>query len=533
LSDKAEKATRKYAKKYQPEVIGQRFAQSQEVALTYHGSKLPSFMVLRDRIENALRPSVTSVTELQKYFYFGERALKLRGRWSGYPLYLEAALEKFKWNQRGLDNTVMNTVLRICGIGPENLPIFAGGAGGDVNVIQWGGTAQTGFDLSPALAAILSQLEATLTVHVDNMISGFATETTLSEIAGDTDNLATIAGKDFSTETTLAAIRTLLGGGLPAALDGLSLKVKEQSPLSSISVSNMISNFALETGGNLANIYGQLDVKLSTVAKESGGNLATIAGKDFATQTTLASVLGQLDVKLSTVAKESGGYLQEIAGDTDALSYLSEIAGDTDALSYLSEIAGDTDTLSHLNADLSTLATESTLNDIETDIDTLVAGVTVGNWPSYQSVKLFDAAPVQVSPFPKSGDSYASTDRGFTLYGPDSYAGGHYYPVKVNSDGSLWVTGGPATPTTIGTLADLTGNSAAQRLIVGSTPCKVLLVRALAANTGQVRVGDSNVSASRGAELSATDFVVVPIDDVNKAYFYGVSPDKVSVTYVD
>lgn len=87
-------------------------------------------------------------------------------------------------------------------------------------------------------------------------------------------------------------------------------------------------------------------------------------------------------------------------------------------------------------------------------------------------------------------------------------------------------------PSSIGTLADLTGNSAAQQFVAGSTPCQAVCVRALVINAGQVRVGDGSVSASRGDELSGGDAIVLAIDNVNKGYFYGVSPDKVSITYV-
>jgi hypothetical protein len=89
------------------------------------------------------------------------------------------------------------------------------------------------------------------------------------------------------------------------------------------------------------------------------------------------------------------------------------------------------------------------------------------------------------------------------------------------------------TPTTVGTLADLTGNAGAQQLVAGATACKAVIVRALAANTTTVRVGDANVSASRGAEITAGDAVVIGIDNVNKVYFFAAATAKVSVTYVN
>jgi hypothetical protein len=86
--------------------------------------------------------------------------------------------------------------------------------------------------------------------------------------------------------------------------------------------------------------------------------------------------------------------------------------------------------------------------------------------------------------------------------------------------------------TAIATLADVTAAAAATRLIVGSTPCTSVVVRSLAANTGKIRVGDANVTASRGAELSAGDSIVLQVNNVNLVYVFGNASDKVSITYV-
>lgn len=78
------------------------------------------------------------------------------------------------------------------------------------------------------------------------------------KVKGDADGNVQIEGTvtidpgTLATETTLAlvetavdGVETLLAGGLPAALDGVSLKVKEQSP---------ITGFATET--SLAKLIG-------------------------------------------------------------------------------------------------------------------------------------------------------------------------------------------------------------------------------------------------------------------------------------
>ena len=85
----------------------------------------------------------------------------------------------------------------------------------------------------------------------------------------------------------------------------------------------------------------------------------------------------------------------------------------------------------------------------------------------------------------------------------------------------------------IGTIADVTAAASATQLIAASTPCKGVAVVSLAANTGKIRVGDSNVSASRGVEMSKGDAVVLDVDNVNKVYVYGNAADKVSITYVN
>lgn len=116
--------------------------------------------------------------------------------------------------------------------------------------------------------------------------AGAATETTLGGVKTGTDkipadpareggNLATLAGKDFSTQTTLAAV-----------------------------LAKLSSDPATQT--TLAAVLAKLDVALSTRAVESGGNLAALAGKDFATQTTLDLIRAKTDSIPADPAKESG-----------------------------------------------------------------------------------------------------------------------------------------------------------------------------------------------------------------------------------
>jgi hypothetical protein len=95
------------------------------------------------------------------------------------------------------------------------------------------------------------------------------------------------------------------------------------------------------------------------------------------------------------------------------------------------------------------------------------------------------------------------------------------------------ITADIAPCTAIGTIADVTAAAAATQLTANSTACRSVVVRSLGANTGSIRVGDSNVGASRGEELSPGDAVVLAVNNVNLVYVRGNGTDKVSVTYVN
>jgi hypothetical protein len=127
-------------------------------------------------------------------------------------------------------------------------------------------------------------------------ITGFALETG--------GNLATIASKDFATQTTLSALNgkvtacntgavTVVSSALPtgAALDATIASMSAKIPalgqaVSASSLPVVLPASQITTLTPPAAITG--------FALETGGNLATIAGKDFATQTTLSSLNGKV-----------------------------------------------------------------------------------------------------------------------------------------------------------------------------------------------------------------------------------------------
>jgi hypothetical protein len=91
--------------------------------------------------------------------------------------------------------------------------------------------------------------------------------------------LTSIQVSNFPADYPDSAVATKLGAGLPAALDGLSLKMKEQSPITTIDVTDDAARLLGEvdnlkkwggtalTGRNISLDLANLDVALSTKAR--------------------------------------------------------------------------------------------------------------------------------------------------------------------------------------------------------------------------------------------------------------------------
>lgn len=99
---------------------------------------------------------------------------------------------------------------------------------------------------------------------------------------------------------------------------------------------------------------------------------------------------------------------------------------------------------------------------------------------------------------------------------------------------------GTVRPTTV---ADLTGDAASHQLATSGQARWVQFV-ALAANGAAIRIGDSNVSATRGTAVAAGGgFMLPPVSNDNREstqdhfynlssiYYYAGSGDKITVTY--
>jgi hypothetical protein len=111
------------------------------------------------------------------------------------------------------------------------------------------------------------------------------------------------------------------------------------------------------------------------------------------------------------------------------------------------------------------------------------------------------------------------------LYGYD-YANSQWRRVGLNSNGQTVAEVG--TTPVYGRKAIAVTNTAVA-LAASSTPVKNgVLIRALAANTGKLYVGDASVTTGNGHELAAGETTSIAISDVSAVYINGTSGDSVS-----
>jgi len=105
------------------------------------------------------------------------------------------------------------------------------------------------------------------------------------------------------------------------------------------------------------------------------------------------------------------------------------------------------------------------------------------------------------------------------------------YPVLISNDGYLFAA---STPTAIGDNSkNVTTAGSRVQLISSSTPCKYVIIVALATNTNSIYVGGSTVAAGRGRPLVALQSEKIDIDDVSKIYIDAdTSGEGVTFAYV-
>lgn len=160
--------------------------------------------------------------------------------------------------------------------------------------------------------------------------------------AGAIVELQAIKGKDFSTETTLAALSAKFNSLGQKAM-AASAPVVIASDQTAIPISTISGAISLPTGA-------------ATEAKQDTGNtsLATIAAKDFATQTTLAA----LNTKFSSLGAKASVNSAPVVLSTEQEAILTAIQT---AVQLIDNAVNGNSQLDVKLADLNGAATEATL----------------------------------------------------------------------------------------------------------------------------------------------------------------------------
>ena len=172
------------------------------------------------------------------------------------------------------------------------------------------------FSTETTLAALLAKvIAAPATEAKQDALIGkdFATETTLAAVLAKLISAPAteakqdvLIGKDFSTETTLAAIlaKLIAAPATEAKQDALIAK-----------------DFATET--TLAAILAKLISAPATEAKQDA-----LIGKDFSTETTLAAILAKLISAPATEAKQDALLSIDFASETTLAAILARLIAD-------------------------------------------------------------------------------------------------------------------------------------------------------------------------------------------------------------
>lgn len=301
----------------------------------------------------------------------------------------------------------------------------------------------------------------------------------------------------------------------------------ETGPISPARLIQILAGLGVPINAQLAAILAQLDVALSTRASEATvaailAQLAAVLAKmDNPADPMTADVLDRAVRLVGVVYGSQAQQLLQRAVSFDLEVQLRTAGVEYDARQVRALTAADIVDVSDRAARL--LGTVSPVAASTWDVSDRAArllGVVYGS-----AASLLQATPADALANPANALAAAIFPHVF-----DATAGDWNRWLESPTQGIPYVEERPAGA--ISVLADVVAAAAATQLIAASTPCRAVVVRALRANTGNVRVGGAGVLVGSGAELSAGDSISLAINNVNLVYIFGNGTDSVSVTYV-
>ena len=144
-------------------------------------------------------------------------------------------------------------------------------------------------------------------------------------------------------------------------------------------------------------------------------------------------------------------------------------------------------------------------------------------------LELIDTNGDVLGPFPLLGAAYVMPIRALTAATDTVTVAGIADPLPVSLASIPW----PNPPSAISEFSDITPNGSAARFTSTATACKGIVIVANPGNAANMRVGDSSVSASKGAVVPPGASIPIAIGDVSKVYVYGAAgTDSASISYV-
>jgi hypothetical protein len=119
----ADNRIRKYTQKFDPTVISNRYTNLKDLAVAEFGVAAGEAAALEATVKQAIEAMVPSPTLLPGYLAFARQVAAKGRKYGGMTLYNEAMAVTTVWAARAYDPTVLDIILKICGI---NVGMYGG-----------------------------------------------------------------------------------------------------------------------------------------------------------------------------------------------------------------------------------------------------------------------------------------------------------------------------------------------------------------------------------------------------------------------
>jgi len=342
-----------------------------------------------------------------------------------------------------------------------------------------------------------------------------------SALALEAGNLATIAGKDFATQTTLAALdakvtavntgAVTISAALPAGTNNIG--DVDVLTLPTLNVNNVSGTVSLPTDAATQTTLAALNAKVTACNTGAVVVSSSALPTDAATQTTLAA--------LNTKVPSQGQALMAASvpvtmasNQTNMPVNVVQQGGVAITLNTGVRDAGTQRVTIATNDTLATVTTVGTVTNI-TNQGQLVDNAAFSDGTTRLNMAGFIFDEVAGTALTENDGAAARIDSKravvFTL--EDATTRGRR--AVISATGALSVDAAVTSFSTIGTGSTNVTTAGTRVVLAGSTACKKVVICAKAANTGTIWIGGSTVAAGSGIPLVALQQIEMDIANLN------------------